>query len=278
MDPARSPDGKSLIVLKGGAGNHAAQEYPQKVEIAADVKATRLHLLSGIAGWGYPAIADERPVMKVTLTHADGTTQVAELLNRRDFADYNREIDVPGSKLLKDIVVSGQLRLLSLPVRKPIAIAKITLESYDNQIAPVVAAITADGSEQAPETGAIAPAEKSLVDFPADSTAATGQRFLEPRKQDGTRRVLVVGAGSSHHFPRDFIATDVATLSKTGADAIGTMNLAEALDAMPKADVLVFSGNHDQWGTPEFQKALHDFADAGKGMLFIHAEIGRAHV
>lgn len=110
-----------------------------------------------------------------------------------------------------------------------------------------------------------------LETLPPDSTSATGQRFLEPRRTHETLRVLVVGAGSSHHFPRDFIVADVTTLSKTGADVIGTMNLAEALEAMPKADVLVFSGNHTQWGTPEFQKALHDFADAGKGIVLIHA-------
>jgi putative heme-binding domain-containing protein len=110
-----------------------------------------------------------------------------------------------------------------------------------------------------------------LETLPPDSTSATGQRFLEPRRTDESLRVLVVGAGSSHHFPRDFIAADVATLSKTGADVIGTMNLAEALEAMPKADVLVFSGNHAQWGTPEFQEALHAFADAGKGIVLLHA-------
>jgi putative membrane-bound dehydrogenase-like protein len=269
MDPARSPDGKSLIVLKGGNGNHAAKGYPQKVEIAADVKATRLHLLSGIAGWGYPAIDDERPVMKVTLTHADGTKQVTELLNRRDFADYNREIDVPGSKLVKGIVEHGQLRLVTIPVKKPAAITKITLESYDNMISPVVAAITADFSAKPPETSEAAPIR--WQDESPDSIAATGLRFAEPKKKD-MLRVLLVGAGSSHHFPRDFIKTDRETLAVVPlTDVIGTMNLAEALEQMPKADVLVFSGNHNQWGTPEFQKALHDFADAGKGIVLIHA-------
>ena len=269
MDPARSPDGKSLIVLKGGSGKNTAQGYPQKVEIVTDTKATRLHLLSGIAGWGFPAIDDERPAMKVTLTHADGTTQVTELLNKRDFADYNREIDVPGSKLIKDIVKSSQLRLLTIAVKNPIALTKITLESYNNQISPVVAAITADGSAQPTETSEAAPAR--WEDEPAESTAATGLRFAEPRKKD-MLRVLIVGAGSSHHFPRDFIKADLETLDVVPlTDVIGTMNLAEALAAMPKADVLVFSGNHNQWGTPEFQKALHDFADAGKGILLLHA-------
>lgn len=108
-------------------------------------------------------------------------------------------------------------------------------------------------------------------ELPPDSTAATGLKFREP-KAEGAIRVLIVGAGSSHHFPRDFIKTDSETLAAIpGADVIGTMNLAEALASMPKADVLVFSGNHAQWGTPEFQKALNAFADAGKGIVLLHA-------
>ena len=111
----------------------------------------------------------------------------------------------------------------------------------------------------------------AFSDLPPDSTSATGLRFKEPRV-DGVLRVIIVGAGSSHNFPRDFIKTDMETLSKVPKmDVIATMNLKEALDSMPKADVLVFSGNHAQWGTPEFQKALHAFADTGKGIVLLHA-------
>ena len=151
----------------------------------------------------------------------------------------------------------------------PVAVTKITLESFDNGISPVVAAITADLSAQPPETSEAAPIR--WQDEPAQSTAATGLKFAEPKNKD-TLRVLLVGAGSSHHFPRDFIKADIQTLALVPhTDVIGTMNLAEALEAMPKADVLVFSGNHNQWGTPEFQKALHTFADAGKGIVLLHA-------
>jgi putative membrane-bound dehydrogenase-like protein len=114
-------------------------------------------------------------------------------------------------------------------------------------------------------------ADERIKALPADSTSETGMRFAEPKRKGGLR-VLIVGAGSSHHFPRDFVVGDRATLSVIpSADVIGTMNLAEALENMPKADVLVFSGNHNQWGTPEFQKALHTFADAGKGIVLLHA-------
>jgi putative membrane-bound dehydrogenase-like protein len=269
MDPEKSPDGRSLIVLKGGHGKNAAQKHPQKVTVKTDVAATRLHLISGIAGWGFPATPDAKPAMKVTLTHKDGATETTELLNKRDFVDYNREIEAPGSKLLKGIVSWGQLRLITIDVKKPGPVTSITLESYDNGIAPVVMAITADLSDRSADEDKTS--SVPLSDLPPGSTSATGQKFREPRAQ-GATRVLIVGAGSSHHFPRDFIKADTEILSEIpGADVIGTMNLAEALEAMPKADVLVFSGNHDQWGTKEFQKALNDFADAGKGIVLLHA-------
>ncbi len=108
-------------------------------------------------------------------------------------------------------------------------------------------------------------------DLPADSTAALGQTFAEPKKE-GTLRILLAGAGSSHNFPRDFMKADKEILSALpDTDVAATLNLKEALALLPEADVLVFSGNHAQWGTPEFQKALHAFADAGKGIVLIHA-------
>jgi putative membrane-bound dehydrogenase-like protein len=144
MDPAASADGKSLIVLRGGGRGMVAQRHPRRVEIPADATASHIHLLSGIAGWGYPSTDDERPALKVTITRADGGSEVVELLNARHFADYNREIDVPDSKLLKGVVRSGQLRLITIPLKEPGNITGLTLESYDNGVTPVVMAITTE--------------------------------------------------------------------------------------------------------------------------------------
>lgn len=103
------------------------------------------------------------------------------------------------------------------------------------------------------------------------STEPMGQKFKEP-KPPNTVRVLLVGSGSSHDFPKYFLGTDAVTLKATGdMDVAATPNLEEALALLPQADVLVFSGNHPNYGKPEFQKALHDFADAGKGMVMLHA-------
>lgn len=103
-----------------------------------------------------------------------------------------------------------------------------------------------------------------------DSTEPMGQKFTAP-KPAKTLRVLLVGSGSSHDFPKFFLGTDEVTLKGAGMDVAATPNLAEALALLPQADVLVFSGNHDQYGKDEFQKALNDFADKRKGLVFLHA-------
>jgi type 1 glutamine amidotransferase len=40
---------------------------------------------------------------------------------------------------------------------------------------------------------------------------------------------------------------------------------------MPNADVIVISANHKSFGTPEFQQPLNLFADAGHGIVVVHA-------
>jgi uncharacterized protein len=98
-----------------------------------------------------------------------------------------------------------------------------------------------------------------------------GQSFSKPRDAQ-MLRVLLVGSGASHHFPRDFLGTDAQTLkAASGIDVAATPNLDEALKLIKETDVLVFSGNHEQWGTEGWQKALHAHADAGKGIVLLHA-------
>ncbi len=104
-----------------------------------------------------------------------------------------------------------------------------------------------------------------------DSTEPMSQKFAAP-KPAKTLRVLLVGSGSSHDFPNFLLGTDAETLMAAGGmDVASTPNLEEALALLPDADVLVFSGNHDQYGKPEFQKALNKFANAGKGLVMLHA-------
>jgi uncharacterized protein len=104
-----------------------------------------------------------------------------------------------------------------------------------------------------------------------DTIAAMGQKFAEP-KNAKMLRVLLVGSGSSHDFPQYFLGTDAETLKATGTmDVAATPNLDEAMTLLPQSDVIVFSGNHDQFASEAFQKALNTYADKRKGVIILHA-------
>lgn len=106
-----------------------------------------------------------------------------------------------------------------------------------------------------------------------DSTAPMGQTFADSRSAE-TLRVLLVGSGSSHDFPRYFLGTDSQTLRSAGRiETAATPNLDEALALLPQADVLVFSGNHPMYGEPPFQEALRKHASEGKGIILVHAAL-----
>jgi putative membrane-bound dehydrogenase-like protein len=270
MDPEKSVNGRNLLILKGGVRENIASKYPLKVDVPVDLEATRFYLLSGIAGWGFPAIKDFRPAMKVGVHFEDGRVEETVLLNGMAFGDYNKETDISGSKLVKKVVDKGQIRMIRIDVKKPGKIKKLTLESSNNGVTPVVAAITADLSSEAAEVETKTE-PKELEKYDPKTTAPTGAKFQEP-KVEGTLRVLLAGAGSSHDFPRYFLKEDTEILKAAGGiDVAATPNLGEALALIPQADVLVFSGNDPQYARPDFQKAINAFADAGKGLVMLHA-------
>ncbi len=108
-------------------------------------------------------------------------------------------------------------------------------------------------------------------DLKPDTTEPMGQKFQNP-KPAGTLRVLLVGAGGSHDFPRYFLGKDAETLRAAGKiDTAATPNLEEAKELLEQADVFVFSANHGTFGLPPFQQRLNAFADAGKGIVLLHA-------
>jgi type 1 glutamine amidotransferase len=197
-----------------------------------------------------------------------------------DFADYNGTGDVPRSKSARQLL-SGegrQVRTMWMPVEGTEVIDKLVLSSEDTPIAPTTVAITIEiGGPPNPPAGNAGKKKAKANDGPSDllpkdnpkTTQAFGQQF-GPRKA-GQLRVLFAGAGSSHNFPAFFLGTDALTAKAAGYDVAATPNLKETLALLPEADLFVFSGNHGQFGTPEFQKAIRDFGAAGKGIVLLHA-------
>lgn len=108
----------------------------------------------------------------------------------------------------------------------------------------------------------------------SDSPLPKSGETLPSHAQAGTIRALLVGGGSSHDFETYFHRADSATLKAAGGIvAAYTSNADEARELLTNADVLVFSANHASFGAPDFQKALDGFADAGRGLVIMHAAI-----
>lgn len=259
-DPAKSPSGKNIIVLKGGAeGSFSKTQMPQRVEAKLGFAANRLHFLGGVAGWGHPLGGENVPALKATVLYADGQMEEIIMHNSKEFADYIRIVNVPGSKLTRGLVSANQLRWFSLPLKRTSVISKLILESYDNAVAPTTVAITAEL------------AEGNSVESDATASAAEAG---QPMIWGNGLKVLLVGGGTYHDFPKWFHETDAATLKAAGGISVNyTDDPKIAAHELGKADVLVLSANDAGFTAPEFRKALTDFADAGKGIVLLHAAL-----
>jgi uncharacterized protein len=281
IDPKGAKDGLNVIVLKGGNGKGAySKSFPSKVEIPVGSVANRIHFLGAVGGWG----AHDGVAMIAEIRFLSGKVQRKVFYGGVDFADYNGTGDVPKSKSARQLLSGDgrQVRTHWIPVESDEVIEKIILSSEDTPIAPTTVAVTIEigGPPNPPrgkDDGAPKAGKKKANEGPSNllpkdnpkTTQAYGQSF-GPRK-DGQLRVLVAGAGSSHNFPAFFLGTDALTAKAAGYDVASTPNLKETLALLPQADLFVFSGNHAQFGTPEFQKAIRDFAAAGKGIVLLHA-------
>lgn len=298
QDPAKSAAGANLIVLKGGPSPDVhGQSFPAKVEIPVGVQAKRLQLLSGISGWGWPAVRDEAPALKATVVYEGGGKEEFTFINGVHFSDYIRPTEVPGSRLVEDITDGQQMRLLTIELGKKAVAKTLILESpAGNKTTPVIAAITADIEGKGPAAGSTdtssrpapqpkgkgkgkgkgpgqpAAAGPAAPDSP--KVGGPGDGPLAPVKpvawEPGKTKVLVIGGGSSHNFARFFGDTDIATLAAAGYSVHYTEDRDQATAELANADVAIISVNRKFFDTAAYRKALFDRVNAGKGVIMLH--------
>jgi putative heme-binding domain-containing protein len=148
VSPTTAPGGRNVIVLRGGRG--FAKTLPQRVEIPVGVQAKRIHILGGIAGWGYPEgdpSGYNAPAAKARILYADGKIEDVLWRNGEEFADCAGREEVSGSVQVPGLVEKGQVRWFALTPGQPVEIRKIVLESFNNHLAPTFIAMTAQVEE-----------------------------------------------------------------------------------------------------------------------------------
>ena len=189
---------------------------------------------------------------KVTIHYADQQTEEIILKNGQEFADWNGSTDVTGSKSVADLITHGQVRWFTKSLKHQDVIQSITLESFDNAVAPAFVAITADTT--------------SGPDVVAEPAPAVAGFTWKP----GSPHVLIVGGGSSHDFDRWFNQADSATLIRGGKISVNyTANIDEVLPALKDLRVLYLCNNQPM-PDPQLRRGIFDFADSGHGLLLVH--------
>lgn len=143
-DPAKTPLGGNLVILRSGGREAFAYSYPQQVEVNVGMPVKSLNFLGGVAGWGAKEAREGSTVLIVTLHFADGKKDVVTMRDGVEFIDYVSDKDVPGSKRVDGIMRENQIRVIQVPVKNTAALQKITLASTGGGPAATIAAITAE--------------------------------------------------------------------------------------------------------------------------------------
>lgn len=257
ISPQRAPTGNNVLVLQGGAG--IARNYPREVEVKVGRAATRLHFL-GAAGWGYPLGPKDAPVMKITVHYVGGATEEIVLRNGVEIADYVAKIDVPGSEALDNLdqlLNNGrQVRYFAKSLMKRGVIEKLTIASYNNEVAPTLVSITAEVGEGMAASG--------------PASGASAPPVAPSFKWDTGLKTLIIGGGASHDYQRWFNVADVKTLNAAGGiNANYTETTGGLADVIAGVDVLIIS-NNKPFTDAATKNAILRHVQGGKGLVGLH--------
>jgi hypothetical protein len=141
VDP-RGDTVPNAVMLHGPKG-FLPPTMPKKVSLPLGMPAKAIHLLGGVAGWGWPASAKGSESMLVRFTYDDDSQEVHPLVNGEHVADYIRRHDVPGSTFAFDLG-GRQLRHVVVVPKQAKPIKTIELVKGTDDTAPIVMAVTAE--------------------------------------------------------------------------------------------------------------------------------------
>ncbi len=131
----------NVIVLQSDQGA-LAKQMPRSVFLPCEARARAIHLLGGVASWGFPAGNKGETSMLVRLRYSDRQTEDFALLNGVHIADYNKPgQNVPQSKRVYQLG-GRQLRYLQIQPSRSQQIDTIEFLKGSDQTAPIVAAVT----------------------------------------------------------------------------------------------------------------------------------------
>jgi putative heme-binding domain-containing protein len=91
------------VVMLHGPQGYLPPKMPKSVSLSLGSPIRAIHILGGVAGWGFPASREGETSMIVRLVYADGAKEDHPLINGEHVADYIRRVDVPQSEFAFDL-------------------------------------------------------------------------------------------------------------------------------------------------------------------------------
>ncbi|MCA9184293.1 MAG: ThuA domain-containing protein [Pirellulaceae bacterium] len=132
----------NCILLYSPVGG-VTREMPRSVSLPVNGPVKAIHLLSGIAGWGFPSRDAGTVSMTVRIHYAGGEVEEQELINGEHFADYVGATDVPKSQ--PAIAMRGrQIRFLSVAPQRSDPVESIEFVKGADETAPIIMAATVE--------------------------------------------------------------------------------------------------------------------------------------
>ncbi len=144
VDPQGDRQPNAIMLMR--PGGRLAPKMPRSVTLPVNAPARAIHLLSGVAGLGFPVGREGTVSMIVRIKYEDGTTEDHELKNGVHFADVNGAQEVPGSKLAFRLG-RQQVRYLTVTPKRKDPIASLELLKGPDRTTPIVLAATVEGFE-----------------------------------------------------------------------------------------------------------------------------------
>ena len=133
---------RNVIMLHSRNGS-IPPTMPKSVTVPCNTPAAKVHLLSGVSGWGSSGEAKGTVSMIVRLHYADGKKEDHELKDGVHFADYIRRVDVSASKFAYALR-GQQVRYLAITPRRDELIKEIEFVKGPDATAPIVMAVTVE--------------------------------------------------------------------------------------------------------------------------------------
>ncbi|WP_456238989.1 PVC-type heme-binding CxxCH protein [Rubripirellula reticaptiva] len=145
----------NIVVLQTARGRFPST-LPSEVTIPCSGNVSAIHILGGVAAFGFPMNQDETASLVVRCQYEDGTSVDHELINGKHTANYQEKTDVPESKFVID-ANGKQIRYLKIPIDAAKPLKSIELVKGDNRSTPLVFAITVEsaGGKEADDTVAM---------------------------------------------------------------------------------------------------------------------------